>query len=49
MSGRKAGVFFAVLIVASLVLGACAQPSPAPVIQTVEVVKTVEVPRKLKL
>jgi len=30
--------------VASMVLGACAQPTPATVIQTVEVVTTVEVP-----
>jgi basic membrane protein A and related proteins len=41
---RKLGLLFTVVMVASLVLGACAQPTPATVIQTVEVVKTVEVP-----
>ncbi len=46
---RKFGVFFAVLIVASLVLGACAQPTPATVIQTVEVVTTVEVPKEVEV
>jgi len=35
------------VMVAALVLGACAQPTPATVIQTVEVVKTVEVPKEV--
>ena len=41
---RKLGLLFTIVMVASLVLGACAQPTPATVIQTVEVVTTVEVP-----
>lgn len=44
---RKYGLFFTVVMVAALVLGACAQPTPATVIQTVEVVKTVEVPKEV--
>jgi basic membrane lipoprotein Med (substrate-binding protein (PBP1-ABC) superfamily) len=41
---KKLGLLFTIVMVASLVLGACAQPTPATVIQTVEVVTTVEVP-----
>ena len=44
---KKISVLFAVVMVASLVLGACAQPTPATVIQTVEVVTTVEVPKEV--
>ena len=44
---RKFGLFFAIVMVASLFLGACAQPTPATVFQTVEVVKTVEVPMEV--
>jgi basic membrane protein A and related proteins len=41
---RKLGLLFTIVMVASLVLGACAQPTAQTVVQTVEVVKTVEVP-----
>jgi basic membrane protein A and related proteins len=41
---RKLGALFTIVMVASLVLGGCAQPTAQTVIQTVEVVKTVEVP-----
>jgi len=41
---RKLGLLFTIVMVASLVLGACAQPTPATIVQTVEVVTTVEVP-----
>lgn len=44
---KKFGVLFGILMVASLVLGACAQPTPATIIQTVEVVTTVEVPKEV--
>lgn len=44
---RKIGLFFAIVMVASLVLGACAQPTPETIVQTVEVVKTVEVEKEV--
>jgi basic membrane lipoprotein Med (substrate-binding protein (PBP1-ABC) superfamily) len=44
---RKIGVLFVILMVASLVLGACAQPTPETIVQTVEVVKTVEVEKEV--
>ena len=46
---RKFGVLFAVLMIAGLILGACAQPTPETVIQTVEVVTTVEVPKEVEV
>ncbi len=44
---RKLGLIFVVLVVASLVLGACAGPTPSTVVETVEVVKTVEVEKEV--
>lgn len=44
---RKIGVLFAILMMASLVLGACAQATPETIVQTVEVVTTVEVPMEV--
>ncbi len=44
---RKLGVLFTILIAVSLILGACAQPTPATIVQTVEVIKTVEVPKEV--
>jgi basic membrane lipoprotein Med (substrate-binding protein (PBP1-ABC) superfamily) len=44
---RKVGLLFVVVMVASLALGACAQPTPETIVQTVEVVKTVEVPKEV--
>jgi len=45
--GKKFGLLFALVMVASLLLSSCAQPTPATVVQTVEVVKTVEVPKEV--
>ncbi len=46
---RKFSVLFAIVMVAGLVLGACAQPTPETVIQTVEVITTVEVPKEVEV